>query len=103
MICNNKPAVKEYYEMTKEEQEAVDEKHELRFRYGVVLNYMYHLESLEEVKNILLPIHLAMKKVSYINDSGTKIIPERENGVIFEKLALDMIQLFDYVLAYEVD
>lgn len=105
VVCkiNNKPDVKEYYEMTKEEQEAVNDKNELCYRYGVILNYLFHVEALEQIENTSLPIHLAVKKVSYINEQGKKKVPKKENGYILERLALDMIHASDNVLLYEVD
>lgn len=105
VVCkiNNRPAVKEYYEMTKEEQEAVNDKNELCYRYGVILNYMFCVESLAQIENTSLPIHLAVKKMPYINEQGVKVVPAKENGYILEKLALDMIHAFDNVLSYEVE
>lgn len=105
VICkkNGRPFVKEYYEMTKEEQEAVNEENELCFRYGVILNYMFRLSEMDGVKASALPIHLAVKKLPFINENGKRVVPEKENGYIVERLALDMIHLYDHVLAYEID
>lgn len=105
VICKKKgkPYVKEYYEMSYKEKEAFDEQHRLRYRYGVALNYMFKLNELEMLQDILLPVHLVEKKVPFIDCMGKKVIPNEENGYVMEKLALDMIQLFEHVLVYEID
>lgn len=105
VICKRKgrPYVREYYEMTKEELEAVNEKNELCFRYGVILNYMFKLSEMDKIKGSALPVHLAVKKIPFMNGDGKRVVPEKENGYIVERLALDMIHLFNHVLAYEVD
>lgn len=105
VICrkNGRVAVKEYYEMTKEEQESRDDHNELCYKYGVILNYMFHMEELEKVNFSSMPIHYARKKMSYINEAGEKIIPNKENGYIMERLALDMLPFFEHVVAYEVE
>lgn len=103
-IClkNGKPFVKEYYELSKTEQELTynDESY---FRYGVMLNYMIKFQEVVGMDTNALPVHFAKKKVQYVNNRGVVISPERENGYVMERLALDMIPMFDYVLVYEVD
>lgn len=105
VICKKegKPFVKEYYEMSREEQEAVNERNELCYRYGVILNYMFCFEAMENIHIADLPLHLAVKKIPFADHSGKTVEPEQENGYVVERLALDMIHLFDHVLAYEVD
>lgn len=105
VICKKKgkPYVKEYYEMSDKEKEAYDEQNRLRYRYGVVLNYMFKLNELERLQDILLPVHFVEKKFPFIDCTGKKVIPNEENGYVMEKLALDMIQLFEDVLVYEID
>lgn len=105
VICkkDGRPYVKEYYELTKEEQRAVNEKNELKYRYGVILNYMFRFSAAEAIQADSLPIHLAVKQIAYVNEDGNMVIPREDNGYIEERLALDMIGLFDHVMAYEID
>lgn len=105
VICKKggKPYVKEYYEMSRKEQEAVNEQNELCYRYGVILNYMFDLNEMENIRTVDLPVHLAVKKIPFIDQCGKTVLPEQENGYIAERLALDMIHLFDRVLVYEID
>lgn len=89
IICkkDGRPYVKEYYELTEEEQRAIDRQKKLKYRYGVILNYMFRFSAVETIRSNSLPVHLVVKK----------------NGYIEERLALDMIPLFDCVMVYEVD
>lgn len=105
VICKKggRPYVREYYEMSREEQEALDEQNELCYRYGVILNYMFDLHEMENIHTADLPVHLAVKKIPFVDQRGKTAYPERENGYIAERLALDMIHLFERVLVYEVD
>lgn len=105
VICkrNGKPAVKEYYEMTKQEQEARNDKNELCYRYGVILNYLFRFDECYKTEVSFLPVHFAEKKMSYITEDGTASYPDKENGYVMERLALDMIQKHERVLAFEVD
>lgn len=105
VICkkDGKPYVKEYYELTAEEQEAVNEQNQLKYRYGVILNYMFRFSSAEAIQAASLPVHMAVKKIPYMDEDGNMVIPREENGYIEERLALDMIPLFNRVMAYEVD
>ena len=43
------------------------------------------------------------KKIPYIDDAGTLIKPEEPNGYKFETLILDMIQMMDTCLPFEVE
>ena len=41
--------------------------------------------------------------MSYITEDVTASYPDKENGYVMERLALDMIQKHERVLAFEVD
>lgn len=46
---------------------------------------------------------MAQKKIAYIDDAGELISPEEANGYKFETLILDMINMFDDCLVFEVE
>lgn len=48
-------------------------------------------------------LHIVEKKIPYIDDTGTLIKPEEPNGYKFETLILDMIQMMDTCLPFEVE
>ena len=68
----------------------------------MILNYLFHEKSLEEICDTALPLHVVEKKIPYMNETGEFIKPEEPNGCKFESLILDMIHLLDTCLPYEV-
>jgi len=104
VLCleNGNPNIIEYYELTEEMANARDENGDLQFIYGVILNYLFKLEKLEEIANARIPVHVVKKKVPFMNEKGEFIKPEKENGYKFETLILDMIKLMGNVLPFEV-
>ena len=96
------PSIVEYYEMTEEMRTLLNEKGELAYKYGVILNYLFNVAKLEEICDKKLPVHIVDKKIPYMNDNGEYVIPSEPNGHKFETLVLDMVHMQDSCLAYEV-
>ncbi len=104
VLCleDGKPSIVEYYEMTDDMIHLRDENGNLLYNFGVILNYMFRLDKLEEIVKKELPVHIVEKKVPYMDETGTFIKPDKPNGYKFEELVLDMIHLMDSCLPYEV-
>ncbi|MBS7293868.1 MAG: UDPGP type 1 family protein [Treponema sp.] len=104
LLCleDGMPSIVEYYEMSKEMSEARAEDGSLLYKYGVILNYLFSLEKLEEIVNNKLTVHVVEKKIPYINEKGEAISPTEPNGYKFELLVLDMIHMMKNNLAFEV-
>ena len=104
VLCleDGKPNIIEYYELTEEMANARDEKGDLQYIYGVILNYLFRLEKLDEVADAKSPVHVVKKKVPYLSDAGEFVKPQTENGYKFETLILDMIKLMETCLPFEV-
>ncbi len=100
---NGKPSIVEYYELTKEMAEAVDEKGTLLYGFGVILNYLFRVDKLMEIVEAKLPLHIAKKKVPYMDENGNPVKPEEPNAYKFETLILDMVYMMDDCLSFEVD
>lgn len=109
-ICmeDGAPSVVEYYEMTEELLEAVDESGEPAYSYGVILNYLFKLDIMDAVVKERLPFHKVKKKVPYlgkVDDSPTgyaTIQPSEPNAYKLETLTLDMVHLMGTCLPFEV-
>lgn len=99
---DGKPSIVEYYELSEEMANARDEKGNLLYNFGVILNYMFRLDRLEYIINMEMPVHVVEKKIPYINEQEMLITPEKPNGFKFETLVLDMIHLMNSCLSYEV-
>lgn len=104
VLCleDGKPSIVEYYEMTDDMITLRDERGELLYRFGVILNYLFNIARLTEISSQRMQIHMAEKKIPYLNENGNLIKPDAPNGYKFESLILDMIHMMDSCLAYEV-
>lgn len=105
VLCteDNKPAIVEYYEMTQEMRELRTEEGQLAYKYGVILNYLFNVDRLEEIISEKMPVHVVKKKIPYMNENGELITPEEPNGYKFETLVLDMVHMQESCLPYEVE
>ncbi len=105
VLCteDGKPSIVEYYEMTDDMIHLKDENGNLLYNFGVILNYMFNLDRLTEIKSKRLPLHIVEKKIPYIDDDGNLIKPTTPNGYKFESLILDMIHMMDSCCPFEVE
>lgn len=105
VLCleDGRPSICEYYEMTKEMKESREADGKLSYNYGVILNYLFRVDKLNETLKVKLPLHKAHKKIACLDENGEFITPDEPNAYKFETLALDMVKLQDNCLAYEVD
>lgn len=104
VLCteDGKPSIAEYYEMTEEMATARKENGDLKYGFGVILNYLFREDKLEQIANRHMPIHVVEKKIPYMDEDGEKIKPEKPNGYKFETLVLDMVHMMADCLPYEV-
>ena len=104
VLCqaNGHPCIVEYYELTKDMAEAVDDTGDYLFAFGVILNYIFKVSKLIEIMNDKMPVHVVEKKIPYIDDKGNKVSPTEPNGYKFETLAVDMVAMMDGSVPYEV-
>ena len=105
VLCteDGKPSIVEYYEMTEDMIHLKDENGNLLYNFGVILNYMFNLDRLTEIKSKRLPLHIVEKKIPYIDGDGNLIKPTTPNGYKFESLILDMIHMMDSCCPFEVE
>jgi UDP-N-acetylglucosamine/UDP-N-acetylgalactosamine diphosphorylase len=104
VLCleDGKPSIVEYFELTKQMIHERDEKGDLLYNYGVILNYLFRVDRLEAILEQHLPLHIVQKKIPYLNEQCELITPQANNGYKFETLVLDMIRLMDNCLSFEV-
>ena len=96
------PSIVEYYELTEDMDYETDERGERVYNFGVILNYLFNVDELEEIVNKSLPFHVVEKKIPYIDENGELVKPESPNGYKFEQLVLDMIHQASSCLPFEV-
>ena len=104
VLCteDGKPSIAEYYEMTEEMATARKENGDLKYGFGVILNYLFSEKKLEQIADARMPIHVVEKKIPYMDVDGTIVKPEQPNGYKFETLVLDMVHMMDDCIPYEV-
>lgn len=104
VLCleDGRPSIVEYYEMTEEIINSREANGELSYNFGVILNYLFRVDKLEDIMNAKMPVHVVEKKIPYMDKEGNYIKPETPNGYKFELLVLDMIHLLDNCLSFEV-
>ena len=104
VLCleDGRPSIVEYYEMNEEMRNLREADGKLAYNYGVILNYLFRVDKLNKTLKVKLPLHRAFKAISYVDEDGVLVIPEKPNAYKFETLALDMVKLQDNCLAYEV-
>lgn len=105
VLCteDGRPSIAEYYEMTEEMATARRENGELRYRFGVILNYVFSEKKLEEIADARMPVHVVEKKIPYMDLDGNQVKPDAPNGYKFETLVLDMVHMMEDCIPYEVD
>jgi len=105
VLCakDNLPTIVEYYEMSPEQAAEKDENGKLKYRFGVILNYLFSLDRMYEIVDGKMPLHIVKKKIPYLDESGNLIKPETENGYKFEYLATDTVRDMISCLPFEVD
>lgn len=96
------PSIVEYYELTDELMNAKNEKGDPAYNFGVILNYLFKYEDLNDIVAKKLPLHVVEKKIPYMANDGTMVSPTEPNGYKYETLILDMIKMLDSCCGYEV-
>lgn len=96
------PSIVEYYEQTPQLRDTKDENGEPAYNFGVILNYLFNISALEAICEQEMPLHIVEKKIPFIDDDAVPVDPLEPNGYKFETLILDMIELMDTCLPYEV-
>ncbi len=104
VLCteDGRPSIAEYYEMTEEMATARKENGDLLYGFGVILNYLFREDKLEEIADRHMPIHVVEKKIPFMDEQGNKVKPDKPNGYKFETLVLDMVHMMNDCIPYEV-
>ena len=99
---DGRPSIVEYIELTEDMLTQRDENGEYAYNFGVILNYLFKVDKLVNLLERKLPYHKSAKKIPYINEAGELVKPEELNGYKYEQFILDMIQMLDSCLPFEV-
>lgn len=100
---DGRPSIVEYYDLTEELMNAKDKNGDPAYNFGVILNYLFRISDLEQIREKSLPLHVVEKKIPYLDGNGGLQKPDKPNGYKFEQLVLDMIHELDSCLPFEVE
>ena len=100
---DGRPSIVEYYDLTEELMNAKDENGDPAYNFGVILNYLFQISDLEQIRERALPLHVVEKKIPFLDENGDLQKPDKPNGYKFEQLVLDMIHELDSCLPFEVE
>ena len=99
---DGRPSIVEYYDLTEDMRDAVNEKGDPAYNFGVILNYLFYEPALARIVDRQLPLHVVEKKIPYVDAEGRPVKPETPNGCKFEQLVLDMIHELENCVVFEV-
>ena len=81
----------EYTEMTKEQCERKGKDGNLYFLYGSPAIHVFDRAFLEREAGKQMPLHLAFKKIPFVDAGGKVVKPSEPNGYKFEKFIFDIL------------
>lgn len=97
--------VVEYSEITEKTANLRDAEGNLVFSAGNICNHFFTTDFLRDVAQKYeqqLKLHVAKKKIPYIDDDGVKVNPKASNGIKIEKFIFDVFQFSSHFVTWEV-
>ena len=92
--CNGHLQVIEYSELSSEDMHAKNEDGTLKFSAGNIAVHMINIDFLGKIcqKRNPLPYHVAIKKMSYLDEKGNVIVPAENNAIKYECFIFDIFK-----------
>ncbi len=103
VIRDGQYAMVEYSELSDEQMERTNPDGSLWLAYGSPAIHMFSYAFLKAEAERHMPLHLAHKKIAYVDAEGKVVKPEKPNGYKFEKFIFDVIPNAKTVLTLAFD
>ncbi len=104
-ICldEGKTTVIEYSDMPEDQMHAKGDDGELKFWAGSIAIHILSTSFVDEVGGqAKLPWHVAHKKIPFIDDFGSHVVPSSNNGIKFETFVFDALPITSSSITLEV-
>nr|XP_013105880.1 unnamed protein product [Stomoxys calcitrans]XP_013105954.1 unnamed protein product [Stomoxys calcitrans]XP_013106031.1 unnamed protein product [Stomoxys calcitrans] len=104
-IVDGKYQVVEYSEISSKTAEMRNADGRLTFSAGNICNHFFTTAFLHKIGSTYeqeLKLHVAKKKIPFIDNSGKRITPENPNGIKIEKFVFDVFEFAQKFVAMEV-
>ncbi|KAI8115116.1 hypothetical protein FF38_01360 [Lucilia cuprina] len=104
-IVDGKYQVVEYSEISAKTAEMRNSDGRLTFNAGNICNHFFSTAFLQKIASTFeqeLKLHVAKKKIPFVDNSGKRITPEKPNGIKIEKFVFDVFEFTQKFVAMEV-
>ncbi|XP_055602639.1 UDP-N-acetylhexosamine pyrophosphorylase-like protein 1 [Uranotaenia lowii] len=107
VVCqvDGKYQVVEYSEITQKTAELTKSDGRLVFNAGNICNHLFTSAFLRKIGNTFekdLKLHVAKKKIPFIDSTGARVTPTSPNGIKIEKFVFDVFQFAEHFVTVEV-
>lgn len=105
-IVDGKYQVVEYSEISAKTAELRNSDGRLTFNAGNICNHFFTTAFLRKIGTNFerqLKLHVAKKKIPFVNDSGARITPDKPNGIKIEKFVFDVFEFAEKFVAVAVE
>ena len=99
---NGKVGVVEYTEISEEMAAMQNPNGGLVYGDLNAVFHLYNINALEQVIDLELPYHIAVKKATYIDENGKLVVPEKPNAYKFETFIFDSFEMLEDVAVLRV-
>lgn len=107
VVCqvDGKYQVVEYSEITQKTAELRKPDGRLTFNAGNICNHFFTTSFLRKIGSTFekeLKLHVAKKKIPFVDESGMRCTPDKPNGIKIEKFVFDVFQFAQHFVTVEV-
>ncbi|XP_030376661.1 UDP-N-acetylhexosamine pyrophosphorylase isoform X2 [Scaptodrosophila lebanonensis] len=104
-IVDGKYQVVEYSEISAKTAEMRNSDGRLTFSAGNICNHFFTADFLQRIGKTYereLKLHVAKKKIPFVDNAGKRLTPEKPNGIKIEKFVFDVFEFAQKFVAMEV-